>query len=63
MYAIRHVHFRVRAEKVDKKMICGRKCLPASDLKSSIHLAYHKKNGEMLLTMVDKNTFTREEIP
>lgn len=50
MYTIGHLHFRVRAEKVDqkKKFICGRKCLPASDLKSSIHLAYHKKNGEML---------------
>lgn len=28
-------------------MIWGRKCLPASVLKSSIHLAYHKENWEM----------------
>lgn len=48
MYTIRHLHFRVRAEKEDTKIIWGRKCLPVSDLKSSIHLAYHKENREML---------------
>lgn len=65
MYTIRHLHFRVRAEKVDqKKKIYLWQKMPASEwLKELNPFSLPQKERRDALTMVDKNTFMREEIP